>query len=234
MNYDIIRIDDHTWRVEEEKVRFFLLEGEKEALLVDSGFRIRNAKEIAESLTDRPVKLLNTHADVDHIGSNLEFEAIYMHPDECVNYHRRHHKSGEIIPIRDSDVIDLGGRPLEVIAIPGHTPGSVAILDRDRRVLFGGDSIQDGTVFMYGSQRNLKAYQHSLGKLQRFTDKIDAIYPSHGNFPLRPEWIRELDHAVERIRNGEIHPEMMRVFRTSLKRYDTGIAVFLMDADFGE
>ena len=58
MSLNIIRVNDDTWSLEEEKVRFFLLKGTREALLIDSGLRTRNAKEIAGSLTDLPLKLL--------------------------------------------------------------------------------------------------------------------------------------------------------------------------------
>ena len=47
MNKEIIKINETTWRIEEEGVRFFLLVGKKKALLIDSGMQIHNAKEIA-------------------------------------------------------------------------------------------------------------------------------------------------------------------------------------------
>ena len=73
MDYNIIQMNENTWRIEDGGVRFFLLTGTEKALLIDSGMMIQNAKEIAESLTDLPISLLNTHADRDHIGSNEEF-----------------------------------------------------------------------------------------------------------------------------------------------------------------
>lgn len=51
MGYEIIQVDENTWRIEDGgQVRFFLLTGTKEALLIDSGMTIKNAKELAESL----------------------------------------------------------------------------------------------------------------------------------------------------------------------------------------
>ena len=43
-----------------------------------------------------------------------------------------------MIPLKEGDIIDLGDRPLEIIDNPGHTPGSIAILDVKNRVLIGG------------------------------------------------------------------------------------------------
>lgn len=231
MSCEIIRIDEQTWRMEEEDVRFFLLTGTKEALLIDSGLKTRNAKEIAQSLTELPVRLLNTHADPDHVGSNPEFETVYMNPAECSNYHKTHHKTGEITPVWDGDVIDLGDRPLEIITIPGHTPGSIAVLDRKKRVLISGDPIQDGDIFMFGIQREMEAYRHSLKKLKKFEGRFDTIYPSHGSFPVKPELIGLLDRAAEQVMKGEIPAEDIQFFRMPLKRYDVEAAAFLLDAD---
>lgn len=48
----------------------------------------------------------------------------------------------------DGDRFDLGGRTLEVIATPGHTPDSISLLDRANGLLFIGDTV--GTVFEAG------------------------------------------------------------------------------------
>ena len=161
MDYQIIQIDEQTWRIEETGVRFFLLTGNKKALLIDSGMMIKNAKEIAKTLTNLPIELINTHADRDHIASNYEFDRFYMHPAEGSNYYKTNGGTGTMIPVWDGDLIDLGDRILRVITLPGHTPGSIALLDQTRRTLISGDPIQDGRIFMFGIQREINAYQHS-------------------------------------------------------------------------
>lgn len=230
MSCKIIQIDEQTWRIEEMGVRFFLLTGEREALLVDSGMETHNAKEIAQTLTDLPIRLLNTHADMDHIGSNAEFETVFMHPAECFNYCKGKNPPTDVTPVWEGDVIDLGGRPLEVVTLPGHTPGSIALLDRDRRVLISGDPVQDGAIFMFGAQREIHAYQYSLEKLERMSDRFDTIYPSHGRFPIDPSQIWALHEGMERVMRGEVEPEMIECFGTPVRRYDVGVAAFLMDA----
>lgn len=103
-NVKIIQIDQQMWRIEEPNVRFFLLTGDKKALLIDSGMEV-NAKEIAQSLTTLPIELLNTHADRDHIASNDEFESFYMNPAECSNFYKIQHAKGKIKPIQDRQII---------------------------------------------------------------------------------------------------------------------------------
>lgn len=230
MDYEVIKIDENTWRIEDNHhVRFFLLTGSKEALLIDSGMQVKCAREIAEELTDLPVKLLNTHADRDHVGSNYQFETFYMHPAEASNYYNTQKQTGTFIPIQEGDVLDLGNRPLEIIALPGHTPGSIGILDINKRVLFSGDPIQDGTIFMFGVQREIHAYLYSLKKLDAFKDRFDTIYPSHGTFPVYPELIDRLYDGAKGILQGKYEPEIVPIHGTKVYCYDVKAARFLMD-----
>lgn len=232
MGFEIIQVDENTWRIEDNgQVRFFLLKGTKEALLIDSGMTVTNAKEIAERLTKLPVRLLNTHADRDHVGSNFEFETFYMHPSEASNYYHTQKQTGVFLPIEEGDIIDLGGRPLEIIALPGHTPGSIGILDVNKRVLFGGDPVQDGMIFLFGVQREIHAYLHSLRKLDRYRERFDAIYPSHGTFPVRPELIDTLYDAAADMMNGKYEPVMIEIHGMKVNCYDVGAAKILWDGE---
>ena len=62
-------------------------------------------------------------------------------------------------------MIDLGERTLRIIDIPGHTPGSIAILDEQYRVLISGDSVEDGNVFIFGKYRDLNLYIESMNHI---------------------------------------------------------------------
>jgi glyoxylase-like metal-dependent hydrolase (beta-lactamase superfamily II) len=228
MDYEIIQINENTWRIEDSGVRFFLLAAKKQALLIDSGMMVHNAKEIAQSLTDLPVSLLNTHADRDHIGSNEEFEKFYMHPDEEAVY-RRSQKPGVIIPVKEGDVIDLGERELLAIALPGHTPGSTALLDKNNGMLFSGDPIQDGHIFMFGEMRDLSAYIHSLRRLDKYKDDIKGIYANHGTLPVDYSIVPKLIEGALQVERGEIVPTEADRFGKTVHVYDVGGASFLCD-----
>lgn len=223
-----IKINETTYSYEEGGVRFFLLIGTECALLIDSGMQVHGAKELAQELTSLPVKLFNTHADIDHIGSNDEFDTVMMNPAELVNY-RRPHSSQSIEPVCDGDIIDLGGRRLKAIALPGHTPGSTALLDLSSGMLFSGDPIQDGRIFMFGQMRNLPAYVLSLKRLAQSEDEITAIYPSHGTCPVDTSLIPKLIDGAERIERGELKSEAVEMFGNKVSAYDIGCAVLLCD-----
>lgn len=223
---EIIKMNENTWRIEDGMVRMFLLTGTKEALLVDSGMNTPNAKEIAESITNLPVKLINTHADRDHISGNEAFEEFYMHPKEEANYRFRGRK-GKIVPVQQGDVLDLGDRPLEIIDLPGHTPGSIAILDVNNRVLIGGDSIQDGRIFMFGNHRNLSHYIESLEKLSAYEGRFDEVYASHSTVSVEPGIIPKLIAGAKAILTGEAVGEEIDMFGNAVTFYQFEYAGFL-------
>jgi glyoxylase-like metal-dependent hydrolase (beta-lactamase superfamily II) len=227
-SYRIIQIDDQTWRVEDGTVRVYLLAGAASALLIDTGMTLKNARAIAESLTDKPVKLLCTHGDPDHIAGNAAFPEVYLHPDEEENY-RAFGGPGTICPVREGDVLDLGGRALEVIELPGHTPGSIALLDRSRRALISGDPIQNGRIFMFGPARDLRQYLASLRRLQRRVGEFDEIWPAHGDFPVKPELIALLATGAERVLAGQVTWEPGDMRGKPIRVYDVGCARFLME-----
>ena len=230
MDYEILQINHNSWRIEDSGVRFFLLTGTERALLVDSGRNVINAREIAESLTDLPISLLNTHADADHVAGNGQFEAFYMHPAEEPNF-RSGNRQGKILPVLEGDTLELGERRLEIIHLPGHTPGSIALLDVTNRILISGDPIQDGCIFMFGYYRNMEAYIRSLEHLQQWEGRFDEIWPSHGSIQVYPDLIEKLREGAQSILNGEYQGQTEEVFGKRIQAFKLGFATFLCDSD---
>ena len=75
----------------------------------------------------------------------------------------------------EGDIIDLGERKLEVVHVPGHTPGSITLLDREERCLIGGDPIQiDGEIYMFGLHRYMEAYVFGLEHLLERTARENS------------------------------------------------------------
>lgn len=227
---DVIRVNEGTYRIEDDGVRFFLLEGKDKALLIDSGMNTPNAKEIAESITSLPLELLNTHADRDHISGNNAFEKFYMSANELGNYEKNEDSDAKrVIPVKDGDCIDLGERELYIYDNPGHTPGSIVILDKKNRVLIGGDAIQDGNIFMFGQYRNINDYVVSLRKINAMKDEFDTIYPSHGTFPVYPDIIEKLISGAECIIAGQAVGEDTQIFDNKVCLYKFDYAGFLCE-----
>ena len=225
----VFQVDGNTWRIEDGGVRLFLLKGTEKALLIDTGMNIHHVRKMAEALTGLPVILLNTHADMDHTGSNEAFEEFLMHPNDEAQY-RESGKRNRLIPVRDGDELDLGNRKLRIIHLPGHTPGSIAVLDIARRVLISGDPIQEhGRIFMFGPRRSMPEYIASLERLEEMIPDFDEIWLSHGDLPLPPDCIRKLREGAEKILNREIAGKKAAFFGRDITVYDLGFTSFLCD-----
>ena len=220
-------INENTYVFEDGHVRFFLLVGDKEALLIDSGLNTPNAKELAEEVTDKPIRLFNTHADRDYISGNEAFEEVLMNPAEFVAY-TMPHPYQKMVAIYDGDMLDLGNRPLQAIALPGHTPGSTAILDCNTGMLFSGDPIQrNGHVALFGPMRDITAYILSMERLLQRKDDITAIYPSHGDCPIPFDVLPELIAGAKQVADGQLTPTITEFYGKPVAEYDVGVAVLL-------
>lgn len=102
--------------------------------------------------------------------------------------------------VTDGDVIDLGGRTLEVVHTPGHSPGSVCYLDREHRVLFTGDHFYPGPLYAFGSGVDIDAYIASNDRLTELASEFDHVLSGH-NEP----WV-----------DAEVIPRVSEAFRTIL------------------
>ena len=84
--FTVQEIDPRTYAISEfghwEQVHSFLLMGEEQAVLIDTGLGIDNIKRITDQLTELPIVVLTTHVHADHIGSHGQFENIYVHKED--------------------------------------------------------------------------------------------------------------------------------------------------------
>lgn len=217
-----IKMDDNTWRMEDGFVRFFLLAGNEKAVLIDSGVDCPNAKELAQELTDLPIMLINTHGDGDHTSGTAAFAEICMGEKDYTGcgVSERFPKTS-LRAVQDGEIIDLGGRRLEIIAIPGHTAGSIAILDVERRRLFAGDSVQKGHIYMFGGKRVPESFENSLRKLIKRSDDYDEIVASHDEPVVPANQAEKVLAAWLKVRNGEIGSETIELFGSKAKSYST-------------
>lgn len=178
--YTTAKIQNGFYVISQRGVKCFLFEGDEYALLVDTGFGGDLMAEVRK-ITDKPIKLVLTHSDGDHTAADSQFSERYMHPSEFSTYIRKNGRPSGCLPIWEGDIFDLGSYKLEVVLIPGHTPGSIALLEREKRFILGGDSIQDNAIYMFGEGRDLASFAISMKKLIAMSDAFDTVYPSHGN-----------------------------------------------------
>ena len=197
-------LGENFYLLEDGRVRQFLILGAEEALLLDTGFPDGGVAEAVGRLTELPVRVLLTHGDRDHTGGLAAFGSCCLHPGDWGMLPEEIRRA----PIREGDIFSCGGYRLEAVEIPGHTPGSVAFLERERRLLLPGDSVQKGgPIYMFGPHRDLDAHIASLEKLLPLARLVDWVLPCHHDCPIAPDYIAgNLEDALA-LRAGKLPGE---------------------------
>jgi glyoxylase-like metal-dependent hydrolase (beta-lactamase superfamily II) len=101
--------------------------------------------------------------------------------------------------VQGGDEIDLGDRRFTVIDLPGHTPGSIGLIDHEERALISGDAIYDGGLIDTLPESDVRTYLHTMDLLGRLD--VDVVYPGHG-WPLGRARLREIAEDYLRERAG--------------------------------
>lgn len=139
-----------TWQLLSDGDYMYLVEGDREALLIDSGYGAGNIREYAQSLTRKPLRYVAiTHAHFDHTANAGYFDRAYMSqgtkdalPAPSATFTGvAFPKDYPIQVIGDGFKFQLGNREIETFLVGNHTPGGTAYLDRKQRILFSGDEI---------------------------------------------------------------------------------------------
>ena len=79
--------------------------------------------------------------------------------------------------LEDGDVVDLGNRHLEVLHLPGHSPGSIGLWDEKERVLFSGDALYDGQLLDDLPDSDIPDYIDTMKRLREYP--VDAVHGGH-------------------------------------------------------
>ncbi len=199
--YNTIKKADDFYIIEDKTVRCFLFLGQDKALLIDTGISKDDLCGYVREITPLPVTLAITHADIDHVGANDQFAECLLYPSE-ISRLRKHVPNQPVKPLWEGDVIEVGSYCFEILHIPGHTPGSIAFLDRKKRMMIGGDSIQMGPVFMFGDGRDIECFLESMNKLAKLDGAVDVIYASHNELEVPFSQVRVLADGAKAVLDG--------------------------------
>ncbi len=221
--------EPHQW----QEVISYLIEGKSEALLFDTGNGIADIKKVVEHLTDKPIKILNSHTHYDHVGGNYAFDNVYGMDTAFTRDRQQGHANKDIaievsqealckpLPqgvsvqnhegkpfkvkhfIKHGHIFDLGERQLEVIQVPGHTPDAIALIDRDAGLMWTGDTYYAGAIWLYAPETNLNQYSKSLQTLINEIPNFKALLPAHNTPWEQPEVLNRVQAGFKTVLNGK-------------------------------
>jgi len=239
-----------------EEVISYLIVGTKQALLFDTGMGIANIRKVVTQLTSRPVVVLNSHTHNDHVGGNSLFTFVYGMDTDFTRANAkgsRDDSQEELAPgmvcgslpkgfdpktyvtkpwhvslfVHNGFKINLGGRTLEIISTPGHTPDAICLIDRANGLLFTGDTYYPAPIWLYRPETDLDAYVASVKKLAGLAPQIKLVLGAH-NIPVaEPSILAKLVTAIEEVRAGKIEGKPLEGGKAT---YTTDGITFLLKA----
>jgi glyoxylase-like metal-dependent hydrolase (beta-lactamase superfamily II) len=215
-----------------EEVISYLIVGTKQAVLFDTGMGIADMRSLVSRMTSRPIVVLNSHTHNDHVGGNWQFEFVFgmdtaftranakgSREDaqselgagmicgdlpkafSAANYATKPWKISMVV--HDGFKINLGGRTVEIIGTPGHTPDAICLFDRANGLLFTGDTYYPAPIWLYRPETDMDAYVASVKKIAALEPQVKVVLGAH-NIPVaEPAVLPKLVAAIEQVRAGK-------------------------------
>ena len=203
---EISKLEDHVWVVETtDKTTMYIIEGNDKAMLIDTGTKCEKLDEVVRNITKKPLYVTITHAHGDHAGNIRFFPEIYLHPADTVLLDKSY--KGKVHFVKDGQIFDLGGKKIEVVHMPAHTPGSIVLLDRKAGSCYSGDAFGSGQVWLQlRPYATMKTYISSCLKMEKLMDEgISKIYCGHYPYVKKAygkDYILAMRHLAESLDNG--------------------------------
>jgi glyoxylase-like metal-dependent hydrolase (beta-lactamase superfamily II) len=181
---------------------YVLYNESKAAIIIDPGCYYDEEKQELKSFIStnklQPKLLLNTHCHLDHVFGNkfiaeeynltlkthaAEKEVFLLAPASGLMFNLPFDNyKGEITYLKEGDVISLGEDKLEVIHVPGHSPGSICFYCARQKFLIGGDVLFHNSIgrtdLPNGSHEDL--LKNIKQKLFVLPGNV-KVYPGHGH-----------------------------------------------------
>ncbi|GMQ62140.1 MBL fold metallo-hydrolase [Vallitalea maricola] len=209
-----------------EESHAYLLNGATYSLLIDTGLGIMNIYNEVVKLTDKPIIAVATHVHWDHIGGHEYFPDFYVHENE-VNWlagefpltmeqikafvvedcklpenfnidDYRFFQGTATRVLKDNDIINLGGRTIQVLHTPGHSPGHMCFYEKEKEYLFTGDLVYKGTLFAYFPSTDPEAYLLSIERVASFP--VKRVFPAHHDLNINPSILQDMKKAFTELK----------------------------------
>jgi len=209
----------------------YLLTGDSRALLFDGGPGMRDIREVAESLTDQPITFLPSHLHFDHVANDVSFERIALLDIEPIRSRAEGNTfspsnrqflgfmEGREAPvweiaewIEPGSSYDLGGRSVKIMYTPGHTTDSVSVYDADHGIVFSGDYLYPGGLWVFTPTSSMGDYLKTAGPLLQELPSGTLFLGAHRQVPpglptLTLRDLHDLEQALQKLHDDALEGE---------------------------
>ncbi len=161
----MVRIKTFVFNAFEENT-YLLIDESGSTVIIDPGCYNENEREILKTYIEKNdlkiSALINTHAHIDHVLGNAFVKdtfgaALRMHEADLPVLHANpaiasmygfpeYKMTVPDIYLKEGDRINFGNSSLEVLHVPGHSPGHIALFDRQNGYVVVGDVLFSGSI----------------------------------------------------------------------------------------
>ena len=230
-----------------EMGQIWVLEQGDKAVVIDTGMGAGNLYDyiVNEVLKNKnaDIDVILTHNHGDHIGCLDDFvghdqvKNVYAgEGDQASIIKKMGADAGKVKVVTDGDKIAFGSETIEVLALPGHTAGSILLLHGDD--LYTGDAVGSGDLWMQIGMCSIQTYVQNLNQvLAKLGDQKLSVRTGHAEYlaPFTEEYLQEILKCAEGIVDGSITPTIYTRRDASYATYGRANIVYfpyqVMDAD---
>ncbi len=107
--------------------------------------------------------------------------------------------------LEEGDVLDLGGRRLQVMHTPGHSPDCICLFDEENGLLFGGDTINTGPIYSQLEDSNVDDFARSTARLAEMANAVQRVFVCHFlRVENHPALLREIAEGFQQLQAGNV------------------------------
>lgn len=217
-----------------------LVIGDEKALLFDTCYGIGDLKKEVESITNKPLIVVNSHGHMDHACGNYQFESVYIHEDDIelckkhcgVDRRKRNIEAakrlnilpnvfneeeylkkgtGKLKKLEVGYIFDLGNLDLEVIKMEGHTAGSIGLYIKKWKLMLVSDAACPFVWLFLEESMPLSTYVRMLERTLKYD--FDNFLVGHGAVMYPRSKMEEFYEVAKNV-------EMDKIFKVSFDNFN--------------
>lgn len=210
MFFQVEPVTERIIRIAMPYVCCYLIIGDEEAVLLDCGWGYGDIKALAKSLTDRPITLVLSHGNIDHVGGASQFDIVYLNENDfnfvdsqtdvslCRKILATHvpvdfqegtdlwqpARSQSYTPLTEDSIFDLDNHTLQPYHLPGHSLGCMVFIIPEESMAIFGDAISHPTLMSLDHSTDIQTHYDAMVRFSAHEHLYQRVLVNHETFEL--------------------------------------------------